>query len=65
MDALSSAAKGLAFTDDLEKSEEERLNMIYEKIKVWVCFFFWKRLVVTTVASSVKFGMGWVGRLKC
>ena len=31
---LSNAAKGLAFTDDLEKSAEERLNMIYEMIKV-------------------------------
>ncbi|KAK3792334.1 hypothetical protein RRG08_046643 [Elysia crispata] len=31
---LSNAAKGLAFTDDLEKSAEERLNMIYEMIKL-------------------------------
>uniref|UniRef100_A0A0B7B9X6 Eukaryotic translation initiation factor 5 n=1 Tax=Arion vulgaris TaxID=1028688 RepID=A0A0B7B9X6_9EUPU len=34
MEALSDAAKGLAFTDDLEKSAEERLNMIYELIKI-------------------------------
>ncbi|GFR68496.1 eukaryotic translation initiation factor, partial [Elysia marginata] len=30
---LSNAAKGLAFTDDLEKSAEDRLNMIYEMVK--------------------------------
>ncbi|XP_055879053.1 eukaryotic translation initiation factor 5-like [Biomphalaria glabrata] len=34
MEELSDAAKGLAFTDDLEKSAEERLNIIYEKIKI-------------------------------
>ncbi|BFZ11699.1 hypothetical protein BsWGS_14738 [Bradybaena similaris] len=31
---LSDAARGLTFTDDLEKSAEERLNIIYETIKV-------------------------------
>ncbi|CAL1536946.1 unnamed protein product [Lymnaea stagnalis] len=34
MEELSDAAKGLAFTDDLEKSAEDRLNMIYELIKI-------------------------------
>ncbi|BFZ07108.1 hypothetical protein BsWGS_10147 [Bradybaena similaris] len=34
MEELSDAAKGLAFTDDLEKSAEERLNIIYELIKI-------------------------------
>lgn len=36
MEELSDAAKGLAFTDDLEKSAEDRLNMIYELIKVFL-----------------------------
>ncbi|CAG5127375.1 unnamed protein product [Candidula unifasciata] len=31
---LSDAARGLTFTDDLEKSAEERLNIIYETIKI-------------------------------
>ncbi|XP_059160536.1 eukaryotic translation initiation factor 5-like [Physella acuta] len=34
MEQLSDAAKGLAFTDDLEKPAEERLNIIYELIKI-------------------------------
>lgn len=34
MNELSDAAKGLAMTDDLEKSAEDRLNMLYEKIKI-------------------------------
>ena len=38
MEELSDAAKGLAFTNDLEKSAEERLNMVYEILKV--CFLF-------------------------
>ena len=34
MEELSDAAKGLAFTDDLEKPAEDRLNMVYEMLKV-------------------------------
>ena len=34
MEELSDAAKGLAFTDDLDKKPEERLNMVYEMVKV-------------------------------
>ncbi|XP_005093775.1 eukaryotic translation initiation factor 5 [Aplysia californica] len=34
MDELSDAAKGLAFTDDLEKSTEDRLQMVYEMLKL-------------------------------
>ncbi|GFO35249.1 eukaryotic translation initiation factor 5 [Plakobranchus ocellatus] len=34
MEELSNAAKGLAFTDDLDKTAEERLNMVYEMIKL-------------------------------
>jgi len=34
MEELSDAAKGLAFTNDLDKSAEERLNMVYEMLKV-------------------------------
>merc|ERR1719330_1328987 len=34
MEELSDAAKGLAFTDDLEKKPEERLNMVYEMVKL-------------------------------
>uniref|UniRef100_A0A0B7BCW0 Eukaryotic translation initiation factor 5 n=1 Tax=Arion vulgaris TaxID=1028688 RepID=A0A0B7BCW0_9EUPU len=31
---LTDAARGLAFTDDLEKSADERLNVVYEMIKI-------------------------------
>ena len=34
MEELSDAAKGLAFTNDLEKSSEDRVNMVYEMLKV-------------------------------
>jgi len=34
LEELSDAAKGLAFTNDLEKSSEERLNMVYEILKI-------------------------------
>merc|ERR1719391_558767 len=34
MEELSDAAKGLAFTDDLDKSSEERLNMVYDLLKL-------------------------------
>lgn len=34
MEELSDAAKGLAFTDDLEKPAEDRLNMVYEMLKI-------------------------------
>jgi len=34
MEELSDAAKGLAFTDDLDKSAEERLNMVYDLLKL-------------------------------
>jgi len=34
MEELSDAAKGLAFTDDLEKSAEDRLNMVYNLLKL-------------------------------
>ncbi|XP_041353778.1 eukaryotic translation initiation factor 5-like [Gigantopelta aegis] len=34
MEELTAAAKGLAFTEDLEKSSKERINMLYQYIKV-------------------------------
>lgn len=34
MEELSEAAKQMAFTDDLEKTVEERLNMFYHFVKV-------------------------------
>jgi len=34
MEELSDAAKGLAFTNDLEKSSEDRVNMVYEMLKI-------------------------------
>lgn len=34
MEELSQAAKGLAFTDDLEKSSEDRVNMVYDMLKL-------------------------------
>ena len=36
MDELTDAAKSLAFTDDLEKTPQERLNIFYEYIKVLI-----------------------------
>lgn len=34
LEELTDAAKGLAFTNDLEKSSEERVNMVYEMLKL-------------------------------
>lgn len=34
MEELSDAAKQMAFTDDLEKTQEERLNMFYKFVEV-------------------------------
>lgn len=34
MEELSDAAKNMAFTDDLEKSQEERMDILYRFIKV-------------------------------
>lgn len=34
MEELTDAAKGLAFTDDLDKSAEDRLNMVLEIVKI-------------------------------
>ncbi|KAK3092957.1 hypothetical protein FSP39_009335, partial [Pinctada imbricata] len=34
MEELSDAAKQMAFTDDLEKTQEERLNMLYKFVQV-------------------------------
>lgn len=34
MEELSTAAKQMAFTDDLEKTQEERLNMFYKFVEV-------------------------------
>ena len=38
LEELTAAAKGLAFTDDLEKSSEERINMLYQYIKVRITY---------------------------
>ena len=48
LEELSDAAKGLAFTNDLEKSSEERLNMVYEILKVpfYYLIFIWISLNV-------------------
>lgn len=53
MDELSDAAKGLAFTDDLEKSAEDRLNMVYETIKVCVSQQLQQWLVIFYLWPSV------------
>ena len=34
MKELSAAAKGLALNEDLEKTQQERMNLLYEFIKV-------------------------------
>ena len=34
MDELSGAAKGLALTDDLEKTDKDRMDILYKLIKV-------------------------------
>ena len=34
MEELTDAAKGLAFTEDLEKTSEERVDMLYKFIEV-------------------------------
>lgn len=34
MEELSGAAKGLALTDDLEKTDKDRLDIVYQLVKV-------------------------------
>lgn len=43
MEQLTDAAKGLAFSDDLEKTPQERLNMIYKfvEVRTWNCSLSW------------------------
>lgn len=40
MEELSDAAKQMAFTDDLEKTQEERLNKLYLYFPFIVVFYF-------------------------
>lgn len=49
MEEISEHAKGLTLTEDLEKSLEERVNIFYNFVKVFVLRSYWNFLKKDTI----------------